>query len=43
MYTYMYGDRQSDRQTEKERKIDRQTDKLDLLTGLNIDIMEIHF
>lgn len=41
MYTYMYGERQSDRQ--RERKKDRQKDILDLLPGLNIDIMEIHF
>lgn len=43
MYTYMYGERQSDRQREKERQTERQKDRLDLLPGLNIDIMEIHF
>lgn len=40
---YMYGERQLDRQIERERKIERQKDRLDLLFGLNIDIMEIYF
>lgn len=32
-----------DSQTDRERKKDRQKDRLDMLPGLNIDIMEIHF